>query len=80
MRKSERIFPRNCFACGEPMTLLKEGWPLLECARCEVLENGTWRGRHHLEPVQVDWFGEFPEFADHSKVHLPSPDVTGFNC
>jgi hypothetical protein len=75
MGKSERIFPRNCFVCSKPMTAREEGWPVLECADCEVFENGTWKGRHHLEPVPFEWMGEYITFIDHSKIYLPSPDV-----
>lgn len=75
-RKTDRIFQRNCFVCDEPMTLREEGWPILECVHCEVFENGTWKGRHTLAPVPFEWLGEFVKFIDHSKIHLPSPDMT----
>lgn len=79
------IFLRPCFACGNPMTIMEgtlgEGCvPWLECRDCEVIEIGTVQGRWHymLPEGHVDfWDGSFILYADHSKTHLPSPDMLG---
>lgn len=75
-KKSDTIYFRKCFACGNPMTLRQVDWPILHCEGCEVWENGTIKGRyHHIDPLPFEWLGEYITFIDHSKVHLPSPDV-----
>ena len=75
---AKKIFPRDCFACGKKMTPAREGWPVLECARCDVLEDGSvTRRRRSLKVLSTFWGGEFIVFTDHSMIHSPSPDVTG---
>jgi hypothetical protein len=74
-RKKEKIYPRNCFACGYEMTLAEDCSFTLECKECEILENGTLNGRFHLPQQEYVWDGETVVFIDHSKVNLPSPDV-----
>jgi hypothetical protein len=76
--RKERIFPRGCFVCGKKMTLKHEGWPILECTDCDVTEIGTIKGRfHHQIEETLDWVGGAITLVDHSKIHLPSPDMIG---
>lgn len=80
MGKKPRIFPRNCFICGNPMALIKseEGLtPWLECQGCEVTENGTVNGIFPYNETECEWCGEYVKFIDHSKIYLPSPDMIG---
>lgn len=75
-RKKEKVYPRECFACGTEMTLMKDCSFTLECKECDIQENGTLRGRFHMPMYDYEWDGETVTFIDHSKVYMPSPDVT----
>jgi hypothetical protein len=82
MGKKEQVYPRDCFACGNPMVPkinnFSEDTLLLECPGCEISEDGTVTGRFHTQPLPFTWGdGDYIPFIDHSNMHVPSPDVTG---
>jgi hypothetical protein len=76
-----KIYPRDCFACGEPMTPAAPGSYTLRCRHCEITENGTSTGIFpvsHPDPCQL---GEDMkvEFVDHGgTMCFPSPDSVGY--
>jgi hypothetical protein len=73
----QRMFGRNCFACGKPMTKVSDYTHILECKKCEMTEDGTVNGKFDVDsPNDYEWYGEYIVFTDHSKFHLPSPDMT----
>lgn len=75
---SEKIYWRDCYACGKPMTLIKDYMVTLECVDCDIRENGTVNGRFQYELDEyVEWNDMLIKTIDHSKVHLPSPDMIG---
>lgn len=76
MSEENRIFPRNCFNCGKPMSLNKDTG-FLWCTECDVCEDGTMTGRFNIPLPATSGDEQRITFIDHSKVYVPSPDVTG---
>lgn len=78
---SEKIIPRNCFACGEPMTQACPGSYTLKCRGCDVTENGIVTGIHPVSRPDPCQLGEDMkvEFVDHGgTMCFPSPDSVGY--
>lgn len=69
----EKIYPRDCFVCGQPMEKMN-GEPVVQCIACDVLEDATTVGRFHTrEQMTSTWMGHVITFIDHGKYHVPSP-------
>ena len=68
-----RTYPRDCFVCGQGMTVIEDGL-MLECRACDVLEDATVKGRfRYVQPDAVDWCKDLIVLIDHGAVHVPSP-------
>jgi hypothetical protein len=73
-----KIYPRDCFACGEPMVPVAKGSYTLICKPCEVTENGTIRGKFSWNANAGGmWHNELIPYLDHGETNAPSPDTTG---
>lgn len=68
------VQPRDCFACGQPMVLVRWDSTRLECPACEILEEGTLTGRQvYVLDKDFFWQGRREPYVDHASVRLPSP-------
>jgi len=74
-KKDDGIIYRNCFACGNPMTVEDEDSWVIECVPCEVKEDGhaTGKLKRKYYPIVFQWGGAWLVYVDHSKVYMPSP-------
>jgi hypothetical protein len=77
--KIEKVFPRSCFACGQPMRQIP-ATTTLWCRECDISEAGTVSGRWPSERRDSVEFGdEVIRFVDHGgKLSFPSPDSEGY--
>lgn len=75
----DKIFPRDCFNCGNPMKRTYAGSITLACEDCEIWENGTISGRFPAEFVPYHWGEERIEYTDHGSMCFPSPDSAGYH-
>jgi hypothetical protein len=74
------IYPRDCFACGEPMIPAAKGSHTLICKPCEITENGTIRGKFPRDSNTGGmWGNELIPYLDHGDTNAPSPDTMGSN-
>ena len=73
-----QIYPRDCFACGEPMVPVAKGSHTLICKPCEITENGTVRGKFPRDGNTGGlWGNELITYLDHGETNAPSPDTMG---
>lgn len=75
--RREKIYPRECFACGEPMKQ-EPNSTTLACADCQIFENGTIKGRYHYPFPKHEWGDVMIEPLDHSLMYYPTPDSLGY--
>jgi hypothetical protein len=75
---TDRLYPRECFACGDMMIPEPDSTKLV-CSLCDVSENGAINGRWNTSMPQVIPFGdEMIRFVDHGKLDYPTPDSAGY--
>ena len=76
----DKIFPRDCFSCGEQMKPIGGGSYTVRCKSCDVTENGTINGVFKTDTQQAVTFGdEMIYFVDHGgNMCYPSPDSVGY--
>jgi hypothetical protein len=77
LMRREKIYPRDCFACGEPMKQEPNSTTLV-CTECQISENGTIKGRYHYPFPKHEWNDELIEPLDHGALYYPTPDSMGY--